>query len=163
MPKDLKCMVFQSLGRETLSVAFNFYFSLIPSEGPFYRRPGVVTKYTVQPYFTKQVVNKNTLNGIVQRFGAEAGLDRYFTGHSGKVTCATELFWNMIDKQLIQAHTGHHGRAGVQCYKWPGEQHFKHVSKLLEPPPSKKPNTENDDPCPSRKRENLVHYKNELP
>ena len=66
-------MVFQSLGRETLS-AFNFYLSLIPSEGPFYRRPGVVTKSTVQPYFTKQVVNKITLNGIVQMFGAEAVL-----------------------------------------------------------------------------------------
>ena len=52
----------------------------------------------------------------------------------------------MIDEQLIQALTGHRSRAGVQCYKRPGEQHFKHVSKILPPPTSKKPSTENDDP-----------------
>lgn len=56
----------------------------------------------------------------------------------------------MIDEQLIQAHTGHHSRAGVQCYKRPGEQHFKHVSKMLQPPPSKKPSTKNDDPYPKK-------------
>ena len=159
MPKDLKIYAIPELGERDIVSCFQYYLSLIPSEGPFYRRPGVVTKSTVQPYFTKQVVGKNTLNGLVQRFCTEAGLDGYFTGHSGKVTCATELFRNMIDEQLIQAHTGHRSRAGVQCYKRPGEQHFKHVSKILQPPPSKKPSTENDDPCsektspPEKKRE----------
>ena len=28
----------------------------------------------------------------------------YFTGHSGKVTCATELFSANVDEQLIQVH-----------------------------------------------------------
>ena len=60
----------------------------------------------------KYVVGRNTLNGIVQNFCTEAGLDGYFTGHSGKVTCATEFFQSMIDEQLIQAHTVQYIRAG---------------------------------------------------
>ena len=38
----------------------------------------------------------------------------------------------------------------VQCYNRPGEQHFKHVSKILQPPPSKKLSTQNDDPYPEK-------------
>ena len=61
-PKDFEIYAIPELGEEDIVSCFQYYLSLIPSEGPFYRRPGVVTKSTVQPCFTKHVVGNNTLN-----------------------------------------------------------------------------------------------------
>jgi hypothetical protein len=76
----------------------------MPLDGPFYRRP---SQSLLQPSFTKHVVGKNMLSGLVKQFCSEAGYEGHYTGHSGKVTCATELFKHNIDKQLIQLQSGH--------------------------------------------------------
>ena len=60
---------------------------------------------SIQPSFTKQVVGRNTLNGLLWNICSKAGLEGNFTEHSGKVSCATELFNNMIDEQLIEIQT----------------------------------------------------------
>ena len=56
---------------------------------------------SIQPSFTKQVVGRNTLNGLLWNIFSKAGLEGNFTEQSGKDSCATELFNNMIDEQLI--------------------------------------------------------------
>ena len=138
LPKSLKVYSAPELGDRDVVSCFKYYLSLIPKEGPFYRRPAS-SKSSVG--FTKQVVGKNTLNGLVKNFCMEGGLEGYFTGHSGKVTCATALFSENIDEQLIQIQTGHRSTEGVRYYKRPTEDHFKKVSKILQPPPAKKTST----------------------
>ena len=106
---------------------------MIPSNGPFYRRPSSALNSCS---FTKQIVDKNRLAGLTKAFCLEAGFNGHFTGHSGKVTCATELFNNNIDEQLIQAQTGHRSTA-VRSYKRPGEEHSNEISRILQPPAPK--------------------------
>ena len=134
MAKDLKFFASSELGKRDIVDCFQFYMSLIPSSGAFYRRP---IKASDDPKFSQQVVGKNTLSTLVQKFCAEAGFEGFFSGHSGKVTCATELFGSMVDEQLIQHYTGHRSTDSVRQYKRPREEHFKKVSKILQPPPSK--------------------------
>ena len=134
------------LGDRDFLNCLKYYISLIPSTGPFYRRPASGSSVV----FTKQVIGKNALNNLVKKFCEEAGLQGYFTGHSGKVTCATELFSANVDEQLIQIHTGHRSIDAVRCYKRPAHDHFKNTSKILQPPPAKKStNDESENINPS--------------
>ena len=133
-PKELKIFAFPELGERDIVDCFRLYMSMIPSKGPFYRRP---VKSAKEPKFSQQIVGKNTLSGLVQKFCSQAGFDGFYTGHSGKVTCATELFGSMVDEQLIQHYTGHRSVESVRQYKRAREDHFKQVSRILQPPPLK--------------------------
>ena len=68
-PEYLKLYAIPELGERDIVGCFQYHLSLIPSEGQFYRRPGVVTKSTVQLYFMKHIVGNNTL---VQNFGTQS-------------------------------------------------------------------------------------------
>lgn len=133
-PKDLKIYAKTELGERCAVSIFEFYLSLIPSDGPFYRRPltGTPARYSTQ------VIGINKLSGIVKKFCDKAGFQGYFTNHSGKVTCATELFKQNIDEQLIMKQTGHRSQDAVRKYKRPSAQHELHVSDILQPPAPKK-------------------------
>ena len=137
-PKVLKIYSVQELGERDMVSCYKYYLNLIPGEGPFYRRPCKPLSAESKPSFSKRVVGKNTLNGLVKRFCAEAGFFGNFSGHSGKVTCATELYINEVDEQLIQAQTGHRSTSSVRCYKRTQEDHILKVSRILQPPPIKK-------------------------
>ena len=54
---------------------------------------------------------------------------------SGKVTCATTLFNQNFDEQLIQRQAGHQSSA-VRVYKQPSQAQDKEVSDALQPPTS---------------------------
>jgi len=48
-----------------------------------------------------------------------AGFSGRYTNHSGKVTCATELFAHNVDEQLIMRQTGHRSSAvRAWCSTW---------------------------------------------
>ena len=133
-PKDLKIYAKPELGERCAVSLFQYYLSLIPTVGYFYRRPliGSPTRYSVQ------VIGKNRLALIVKNFCHKAGFEGNFTNHSGKVTCATELFSNNIDEQLIMKQTGHRSQDAVRKYKRPSAQHDAQVSDILQPPIPKK-------------------------
>ena len=67
----------------------------------------------------------------------QAGFNGHFTNHSGKVTCATQLFEENVDEQLIKLQTGHRSDA-VCAYKRPTKSHALQVSNILQPPLPKK-------------------------
>ena len=46
------------------------------------------------------------------------------------------LFGNMVDEQLIQQYTGHRSTESVRQYKRASDDHFKLVSRILQPPPA---------------------------
>ena len=93
-PKVLKIYSSLELGERDIVNCYQLYLSFIPKEGPFYWQPASDGKNLK---FTRQVIRKNTLVTSVQKFCCQAGFDGHYTGHSGNVTCATELFNNMVD------------------------------------------------------------------
>ena len=63
---------------------------------------------------------------------------KHFTNHSGKVTCATQLYESgTFDKQTIMSRTGHRS-AAVRAYKRPSSALVKAVSDTLQPPGTSK-------------------------
>ena len=130
--KDLRIYAKPELGERCVVSCFEKYLSLTPSTGPFYRRPNKGSP----PKFSCQVIGVRTLGKIVQTFCSEANFEGHFTNHSGKVTCATQLFANNVDEQLIKRQTGHRSDA-VRHYKRPCDDHALQVSSILQAPPPK--------------------------
>ncbi len=127
--KDLKIYADPTLGDRCVVDLFNHYFAYIPRTGPFYRKP----LHDNPLKFSKQVIGKNKLGGLVKEMCTRAGFSGNYTNHSGKVTCATELFNSNVDEQLIMRQTGHRSNA-VRAYKRPGADHDMLVSSILQPP-----------------------------
>lgn len=100
--------------------------------GAFYRRPlhNIVEN---QPRFGKHPVGINSIRRFLPEAATRAELKGNFTGHSGKVTCATTLFQNNIDEQMIKDRTGHRSDA-VRLYKRVHNSQVKKLSSILEPP-----------------------------
>ena len=105
---------------------YSHFFGFIPEQGPFYRKPlkGKDIK------FGAQVIGRNKLSTLMKEMCTLAGLKGNFTNHSGKVTCATRLFHNNFDEQLIMRQTGHRSNA-VRAYKRPGIEHDLKISHVL--------------------------------
>ena len=104
-PKVLKIYEREELGERCAVHCFEKYLQAIPQTGFFYRKP--IGDHP--PRFAKQPVGVHTLQSIVKNFGFSG----QYTNHSGKVTCATELFKNNIDEQLIMRQTGHRSEDAV--------------------------------------------------
>ena len=85
------------------------YMRLIPAKGRSYRKP-LPSKEPGDTRFGLQPVGLNTLSKYLKTMCTEAKIDtngRRLTNHSGKVTCATQLYETCIfDEQTIMARTG---------------------------------------------------------
>ncbi|CAG2232883.1 unnamed protein product [Mytilus edulis] len=95
----------------------------------FYRRP--LDKGGIK--FGEQSVGVNKLSNIMKTMCAEAGIDRYFTNHSGKRTCATALYQAGVPEQEIMNRTGHRSVESVRKYKRASSEMLKDISNILEP------------------------------
>ncbi len=68
-----------------------------------------------------------------------AGLIGNYTNHSGKRTCATQLYMGGVDEQEIMSRTGHRSERSVRKYKQSCPAIQKEVASILDPPsPAKK-------------------------
>ena len=130
--KDLKIYARPDLGDRCAVALFVAYFGFVPDTGPLYRKP----IGSNPPKYSKQVIGRNKLSGLVKEMCAKAGLSGNFANHSGKVTCATQLFAENIDEQLMMRQTGHRSTA-VRSYKRPTAKHDDIVSSILQPPAPK--------------------------
>lgn len=63
----------------------------------------------------------------------KGGIQGNFSNHSGKRTCATQLYQAGIEEQEIMGRTGHRSNA-VRTYKTSNETIQKKVSNVLNPP-----------------------------
>ena len=95
----------------------------------FYRRP--LDKGSIK--FAEQSVGVNKLSNIMKTMCAEAGIDGYFTNHSGKRTCATTLYQAGVPEQEIMNRTGHRSVESVRKYKRASSEMLKDISNILEP------------------------------
>ncbi|CAC5392748.1 unnamed protein product [Mytilus coruscus] len=112
---------------------FQFYLSVIPSDGAFYRRPIAGKTASGHPKFSRQKIGIHTIQGYMKDMCKQANVGGRKTGHSGKVTTATMLFRNNFDEQLIKERTGHKIDA-VRTYKRTSEDQVKRISDVLQPP-----------------------------
>lgn len=130
---------------------YSKYLDLIGNSGDFYRRPLSGLRYS------RQVVGVNKLSTLIKSMCNKAGLTGFFTNHSGKRTCATTLFNNGVDEQLICERTGHRSNA-VRAYKRPSPDQQVQISGLLDPP---KP--DGTLPPPDKRRaEDASHQRSDL-
>ncbi|MCW4264426.1 MAG: tyrosine-type recombinase/integrase [Candidatus Thiodiazotropha endolucinida] len=111
----------------------------VGNEGDFYKRPlpsspGNPLRYSTQP------VGVNKLRTFMKEIAKKGGLNGNYTNHSGKRTCATQLYNAGIQEQEIMARTGHRSEVAVRKYKRTSEGIQKAVSCVLDPntPPAPK-------------------------
>lgn len=67
--------------------------------------------------YGEQVLGVNKLKGLMKEIAGNAGLEGNFTNHSGKRTCAIQLYQAGIDEQEIMSRTGHRSEVAVRKYK----------------------------------------------
>jgi hypothetical protein len=93
------------------------YNSLCPErrpDGAFYLRP--LDKFTAIQWFSCSPLGHNTLKSMVACMCKDAGFSGFFPNHSLRATCATRMFDNNVEEQLIMLKTGHRSN-GVRSYK----------------------------------------------
>lgn len=84
--------------------------------------------------YGEQVLEVNELKGLMKEIAGKVGLEGNFTNHSGKRTCATQLYQAGIDEQEI----GHRSEVAVRKYKRSNSALQERVSEVLNPPNVKK-------------------------
>lgn len=75
---------------------------------------------------------------MMKEMCAAGGLKGNFTNHSGKRTCATQMYLSGIDEQEIMSRTGHRSEKAVRKYKRSSDEIQEKVSSVLDPPAPKK-------------------------
>ncbi|KAK3102881.1 hypothetical protein FSP39_014619 [Pinctada imbricata] len=97
-----------------------------------------------------QPLGVNKIKNLMKVICDKAGLVGNFTNHSGKRTCATQLYLAGVDEQEIMGRTGHRSEKAVRKDKRSSEAIAERVSAVLDPPedPSK---MEEMDMCASAK------------
>lgn len=91
----------------------------------FYRPPlqGSPQKYG------NQLVGVNKLKLMVKVTCKKAGLQGNHSNHSGKCTCATQLYMAGVNEQEIMRRTGHRSEKAVKKYKQPFDDILKNFDK----------------------------------
>ncbi|CAC5385195.1 unnamed protein product [Mytilus coruscus] len=120
-------------GERCIADFFKVHLDALANDGNFYRRPlkgipGTPIRYGNQP------LGINKLKSFMKVICTKAGLSGYFTNHSCKRTCATQLYNAGVDEQEIMARTGHRSQAGVRKYKRTSAEISATVSRILDPP-----------------------------
>ena len=105
------------------------YLDALGHRGAFYRRP-----LAVGIRYGEQVLGINKIKGLMKEIIGQAGLVGNFTNHSGKRTCATQLYQAGVDEQEIMSRTGHRSETAVRKYKRTNSVLMKNVSNVLDPP-----------------------------
>ena len=100
----------------------------VGTTGYFYHRPFPGTEVR----FSQQPVGVNKLATLNKSMYTKAGLKGNFSNHSGKRTCATSLFHEGFDEQMISSRTGHRSTA-IRDYKVPSDEQQFALSKILDP------------------------------
>ncbi|XP_062602127.1 zinc finger MYM-type protein 2-like [Saccostrea cucullata] len=101
------------LGDRSLYEIFDLYLTTLGNDGLFYRKPLPGPEIR----FGTQALGMNKLKSMMKEMCAAGGLTGNFTNHSGKRTCATQMYLSGIDEQEIMARTGHRSEKAVRKYK----------------------------------------------
>ena len=107
------------------------YLSYLPTDRKcqsFYLQP--IKKFGPGKWFRDQPVGINRLRETIKDLCHKAGFPGFYSNHSLRSTCATKLYKNNVDEQLIQEVTGHRSLA-VRSYKRTSDSQRKFVSNCI--------------------------------
>jgi hypothetical protein len=106
------------------------YLTALGNRGYLYRRPlaGGIVRYG------EQVVGVNKIKGLMKEITTKTGFQGNYTNHSGKRTCATQLYIAGITEHEIMARTGHRTETAMRKYKRSSSKIHEEVSQVLNPP-----------------------------
>ncbi|XP_067875602.1 uncharacterized protein [Heterodontus francisci] len=104
---------------------FRRYLSMVPSDGPFYRRP-----LPGQLEFCQQAIGVHTLERYSKEICEAGGISGRHTGQSGRVSSVAALHSRGFDEELIKERMGN-GSNAMMSYK---KTQMKAVSDCLQPP-----------------------------
>lgn len=93
---------------------FDVYLKAV-GEGSFYRRPPPPTG-DAKIRYSNQNVGINKLKNFMKVIAEKGGLSGNFMNHSGKRSCATQMYIEGVPEQEIMKRTGHRSEA-VRKYK----------------------------------------------
>ena len=110
---------------------FDLYLRALGNKGDFYRRPLANSAGNLR--YSNQPVGINKLALFMKEITQKGGLKGNFTNHSGKRSCATQLYNAGVPEQEIMARTGHRSETAVRKYKRSSEEMLKQVSGVLDP------------------------------
>lgn len=118
---------------------YSLYLSHCPSDlsktqNAFYLRP--LEKPNSHVWYYNQAAGKNTLSAVVGKLMKKGGFQGYYTNHSLRATCATRLYQENVDEQIIQEITGHRSLDGLRSYKRTSTIQKQTTDSLLQPPAS---------------------------
>ena len=69
---------------------------------------------------------------LSSRMCVNVGIPGVKTNHSLKATCATRLYQENVDEQMIMERTGHRSIGGVRAYKRTSDIHVQKCSAILD-------------------------------
>lgn len=132
-PKYVKHVDLNSVNNPTRSHAnlLQKYLRLRPPNcgNEFYLTP---LKVSSSCWFKSTPMGHNTLTKVVKSLCDSCGIKGYKTNHSLRATCATRLYENGVDEQLIMERTGHRSTRGVRSYKRTSDIHHYNTSVVLD-------------------------------
>ena len=118
-------------GPRCIADTFEVYLRALGNEGDFYRRPLANTAGELR--YGNQPVGVNKLGLFMKEIAQKGGLKGNFTNHSGKRSCATQLYHAGVPEQEIMARTGHRSEKAVRKYKRSSDEMLRQVSGALDP------------------------------
>ena len=69
---------------------------------------------------------------VVAQVLKSASLEGYYSNHSLRRTCATQLYDKGLPEQLIQETTGHRSADGARCYKHTSSSAKRRASEIVQ-------------------------------
>ena len=118
-------------GPRCLADIFDLYLRALGNEGDFYRRPLASSAGNLR--YSNQPIGVNRLALFMKEIAQKGGLKGNFTNHSGKRSCAFQLYNAGVPEQEIMAKTGHRSELAVRKYKRTSDEMLKQVSCVLDP------------------------------
>ena len=101
------------------------------TDSTFYWKPKEVTPLSDEaPWFTLQVIGRNTLASMVKTMFEEIGV-KGKTNHSLRATGATRLFEANVPEKLVQERTGHRTLDALRLYEHTSVTQQKSVSAVI--------------------------------
>ena len=128
--KEVDMYQTENIGRCPVKI-FLTYLSRMPQNRKchsFYLQPK--RKISDGVWFQDRQAGVNRLRDTIKEVCKNAGLPGFYSNHSLRSTCATKLYRNNVDEQLIQEITGHRSLA-VRSYKRTSDKMRKMASNCV--------------------------------
>lgn len=134
-PKKVKHIDINSIENPSRSHALFLlkFLDLRPHNCPtnaFYLTP--IKSRTSGNWYKSTPIGHNTLASVVKKMCSACGITGNKTNHSLRATCATRLYENGVDEQIIMERTGHRSTKGVRSYKRTSGIHHHNSSVVID-------------------------------